>query len=256
MKLKKLVKLLVKLQAGQIVAACKENKTENIMMTGKLQEAHYTTINEEMLKLQKENSENTRMLTALSKNYELLLAELQASKKELAELKAILTCLSTNDMQAPKSIIIYTDASFDQLTEQCAYGIVTVDENGKVKEYTGAVQPIEPSIKKNTISFGESYAIVRALNIVKDLGYREITVYTDNIGVRNWAELGNTKSNEGQWLHKNITELKRFMDIEVKWLKRRSCAYNTRADSLARLALAQCNFLFHNKTEDEVDSIA
>lgn len=282
MKLKKLLKMMIKLEMTKAVGNDQlEEGTENSeanksiggLVVGKLSlEEHFRQIYGTITRIAKDHSEsselikenhkllkeNIKLVNAMSKSHKALLDELQATRKELQELKACMeeefSSIRVNELKADtgKFITIFTDASYDQTTEQCTYGIVSLPDDGKINEYSGTVELLD-ELEKKTISYGEAFAIIKALTIVRGLGYKEALVYTDNLCVSDWAEMGNqTDSKEGQWFYRRITELKEAMDITIMWKKRCSCEYNTRADELAKVSLAQCNFMFYDNKAKEL----
>lgn len=277
MKLKKMMKLMLKLEMARTNAALSSKNIEpdrkdtdkaqekepeikldgNVMVGNLTLEQHFKQIHGNLSKIQSTSGDEAKLVGNMSKSYKSLLQELQTTRKELQDMKLILNqVLEELSYKLPQVepepfMTIYTDASYDNVTDQGGYGIVSVLDNGVVTEDCGAVE-LQDEVDKMTICYCEAYAIIKALSAARDLGYKEILLYTDNLSVTNWEKMGNDSNcNEAQWFYRKITELKESMNINLMWLRRCTCDYNTRADKLAKDSLSHCNFLYYEARQEE-----
>lgn len=188
--------------------------------------------------------------------------ELKVARNEIAALKNnvkedVDSAKFVEEKEAGESVTIYTDASYDYETKQGTYGIVTVQDDGRADEYSGLVEIVD-YIKFVSPVYGEAYAIIKALEIASKNGYKEVLLYTDNMEVENWSEMGNqTQNNFAIWFYNEVQKFSSKMNVTIIWMKRCTGEYNTRADELARLSLAQYNFLLYDqKAEEKLETVA
>lgn len=242
----------------------KQNKIDGDIVVGNLTlDNHFKQINGNMskivndfIKLKGDNAELVKLITAISKSHKAILDELKATKKELRDLKAsVKEDIESLKYDEPKedgvSITIFTDASYDYDTKQGAFGIVTLPDNNKPNEYSGAIELVD-DIESISPCYGEGYAVIKALEIASKGGYKDVLLYTDNMAVKNWSETGNqTQNNVAKWFYDEFQRFQSTLNVTIMWMKRCTCEYNTRADELARLSLAQCNFQFYEQKTGE-----
>lgn len=142
------------------------------------------------------------------------------------------------DSEANQHIIAYVDGSFDTKTKRYSSGIVLLDGQKIVDEFSHVYndQKYNESHQIAGEVFGAAHAIQRAIQ----RGYQRITIYYDYLGIEKWAT-GEWRANKpvSKDYIKFIEKVKPLIDIDFKKVKAHSGEeYNERADQLAKQALA------------------
>lgn len=138
---------------------------------------------------------------------------------------------------------VYTDASYNHTSGACGYGFVVESSNGTVCEYNGILEKPENVGLVDTL-LGESYGVIKALEMLDNQRYRDVVVYTDSKTVVDWAEGNNVNVSDcSRWFVERLNDLKLYMSVSVVWMKRCTCDYNRKADKLARMAMFEDGFI-------------
>ncbi len=135
------------------------------------------------------------------------------------------------------SVPIYVDGSYNQETEEYAYGMVVVKEDGTTEEYSDKF--CDPELKSMWNVAGEIMGSCAAMQYALDYELPAITIYHDYEGISKWP-LGLWKANkEGTKAYVNFyNEVAKTVKIKFVKVKGHSGdKYNNMADKLARAAL-------------------
>lgn len=137
-------------------------------------------------------------------------------------------------------LICYTDGSYDTETGRFGYGLVLISENGEVSTFEEAFA--DEDFSKSQSVAGEVFGAIKAFHFAKKMGYSELELCHDYIGIACWAK--------GDWRAKTpiakyyVSEYLRAiedgMEIVFKKVKAHSGdEYNDLADYHARCALGK-----------------
>lgn len=264
MKKKKFLKLMLEIEKEKLAVFEKncQNQDNQKGDSGMSTEILLKQIEGQLSRFINDNVELSKALKSMMHSHKLLLDKFNSVSKELDALKKVVKegFDNINYYEEPKvtceNVTVFTDASCSEESGLATYGIVVLPDDGSVNEYSGPVVKPE-GVDKICSQVGETYAIVKALELMRDQEYKNVLLYTDCISARDWSEMGNKSNNPcAQWFYSRIKELENDLNITIMWMKRCSCEYNTRADALARLSLTQSNFLYLeqklNNSEDDV----
>ena len=125
---------------------------------------------------------------------------------------------------------VYFDGSSRGNPGPSGAGVVIVDENGKVL-FSG-----NRFLGVKTNNEAEYYALLMALEISRDLGYKDITLCTDSILV--FSQLTGrykVRSENLKGLFKRVKLVLKYFNWDIKWVPR---SENRMADKLAQNASA------------------
>lgn len=135
------------------------------------------------------------------------------------------------------SVHIYVDGSYNKETEEYAYGMVVLKEDGEIEEYSDKFS--DPELKSMWNVAGEIMGACAAMQYALDYELPAITIYHDYEGIAKWP-LGEWKTKkEGTRAYVSFYQkAKQRVDIRFHKVTGHSGdQYNDRADKLARAAL-------------------
>lgn len=135
------------------------------------------------------------------------------------------------------SVHIYVDGSYDKETEEYAYGMVVLKEDGTTEEYSDKFS--DPELKSMWNVAGEIMGACAAMQYALDFEIPAITIFHDYEGISKWP-LGEWKTKkEGTRAYVDFyNKAKASVDIRFKKVTGHSGdKYNDMADKLARKAL-------------------
>ena len=145
------------------------------------------------------------------------------------------------------TVDIYVDGSFDKETNIFSWGVVLVNklDNNK-EEFNGCAR--NPDSKYMNVA-GEIYGSVMACKLACKRNYKNLNLYYDYTGIKEWAE-GNWRRNNP--LTKRYYEFmqKVFETLDVNFVKVKAHTgneFNELADALAKKAIIEVK----NKHEKE-----
>jgi len=138
----------------------------------------------------------------------------------------------TDQVQWPRSVIIYTDGASRGNPGPASIGIYVTDGD------EGLVAEIGERLGNQTNNYAEYTAVVRALEIAHQKGAREILLRSDSeLMVKQMTGLYKVKSPVIQPLHQKALKLvKDFSRVKFEHVRRE---FNVEADRLANQALDQ-----------------
>lgn len=135
------------------------------------------------------------------------------------------------------SVHIYVDGSYNKETEEYAYGMVVIKEDGSLEEYSEKFNDEELKSMWNVA--GEIMGAVAAMQYALEYNLPEITIFHDYEGIAKWP-LGEWKTKkEGTKAYVSFYQ-KASQSVKIKFSKvtgHSGDKYNDLADKLARSAL-------------------
>ena len=138
------------------------------------------------------------------------------------------------------TIDIYVDGSFDKETNIFSWGVVLVDiQTNNKEEINGCAR--NPDSKYMNVA-GEIYGSVMACKLACKRNYKNLNLYYDYTGIKEWAE-GNWRRNNPltKRYYEYIQCLKGQLTINyIKVKAHTGDEYNELADTLAKKAIITC----------------
>ncbi|MCR4989964.1 MAG: reverse transcriptase-like protein [Lachnospiraceae bacterium] len=135
------------------------------------------------------------------------------------------------------SVHIYVDGSYNKETEEYAYGMVVLNKDGSVEEFSDRFS--DPELKSMWNVAGEIMGACAAMQYALDYKIPSITIFHDYEGISKWP-LGEWKTKkEGTRAYVNFyNEARKTVSIKfIKVTGHSGDKYNDMADKLAREAL-------------------
>lgn len=135
------------------------------------------------------------------------------------------------------SLHIYVDGSYNQETQEYAYGMVVIEKDGSIKEFSDKFN--DPELVTMWNVAGEIMGACAAMQYAIDYDIPSITIFHDYEGIAKWP-LGEWKTKkEGTRAYVDFyKEAAKKVKISFKKVKGHSKdKYNDMADALARGAL-------------------
>ena len=137
--------------------------------------------------------------------------------------------------QDANTLVAYVDGSSSMSIEEYGSGIVLIFPDGETEELSFSGSHEDAKSMKNVA--GELSASMRAMQIAKQKGFKNLIICYDYQGIQKWLTGEWKCKNEmtklyKQWYERNIKD---SLDVRFKWVKGHSGdKYNEIADTLAK----------------------
>lgn len=135
------------------------------------------------------------------------------------------------------SIHMYVDGSYNKVTEEYAYGLVVLKEDGQIEEYSDKFS--DPDMLSMWNVAGEIMGACAAMQYAMDYDIPKITIFYDYEGIEKWPTgVWKAKKDGTKAYVEFYNKAKELVDIKFHKVTGHSGdKYNDLADKLARGAL-------------------